>query len=98
MIEKTNLELTETVKMLPGKNHSKNPRSKVIFESENGKENTKNPSIYIFSAGPIQAVGLKEIDGWVQILWDAELGRGISILLIFPQFTIQKLRVAGSKI
>ena len=49
MIEKTNLELTETVKMLPGKNHSKNPRSKVIFESKNGKENTKNPSIYRFS-------------------------------------------------
>ena len=49
MIEKTNLELTETVKMLPGKNHSKNPRSKVIFESKNGKENTNNTSIYGFS-------------------------------------------------
>ena len=51
MTEKTNLELTRTMKMLSGKNRSKNPCNKVIFKSENGKENTKNISIYRFSAG-----------------------------------------------
>ena len=51
------------MKIIFGKNRSKNSRNKVIFESENGKENTKDSYIYRFSVGQIHAVGLKEIDG-----------------------------------
>ena len=56
MKEKANLKLTETMKMLSGKNRSKAPCNKVIFKSENGKENIENMSIYRFSMGRMQAV------------------------------------------
>ena len=66
------MKLTEVVKIISGKNHSKNSCNKVIFDSENGKKNTKSPSIYRFFVGRIRAIGLKEMDGKDQTSRDAE--------------------------
>ena len=60
------------MKKISDKNCSKNSHSKVIFDSENGKENTKNLSIYRFFVGQIRVIGLKEMDGWDQTSWDVE--------------------------
>ena len=71
-----------------GKNRSENARNTVIFECKNGKENTKDPSIYRFFAGQIQAVGLKEMDGRDQVLRNTGSECEIWILFTFPQSVI----------